>query len=457
MKKIKLWGLILISFFLFNSRVLAATGKITVTGSSTVVVKNTVTVTVTLSSNTSIGSWQMDLKYDKSYLQLTKSSAEENGTSMVGAASSDGGIKKKTYTFTFRALKTGSTNISITGYEAYEAKLTADGFPEISLTASSKNIKIITQEELEASYSKNNDLSALSLEEGEITPSFSKDVLEYGAVVAENTKEITINATASDSKSSITGAGKHEVTSGTNTFEIVVRAENGAEKTYKINVEVKDANPINVDINGESYTVVKLRENLPNAQAYMEDTITIDGFDIPCYTSEFTNLTLVGLKNSVGNINLYIYEDNKYTLYQEIGLNKVTIYPIDTEEVLEGYTKKQVEINGIKVEGYTFSDTSRFIVFYGINIENGEKDFYLYDKNNQSLNKYNDEYINVLLEQNRLYTYIIFGFSGILFLLIIILIIISSKGKKKKKKKEESMEEIIDQKKKAKKKKAKEK
>ena len=116
-----------------------------------------------------------------------------------------------------------------------------------------------------------------------------------------------------------------------------------------------------------------------------------------------------------------------------------------------------MEINGIKVEGYTFSDTSRFIVFYGINIENGEKDFYLYDKNNQSLNKYNDEYINVLLEQNRLYTYIIFGFSGILFLLIIILIIVSSKGKKKKKKKEESMEEIIDQKKKAKKKKAKEK
>ena len=97
MKKIK----VLVSFFLalvvLPVMVNAASGTVSVTGTSTVVVNNKVTVTVNLSSSTAIGSWQMQLDYDKKFLQLTSSSAEAGGTVM--AASSSSGVKSKKYTF----------------------------------------------------------------------------------------------------------------------------------------------------------------------------------------------------------------------------------------------------------------------------------------------------------------------------------------------------------------------
>ena len=69
MKKIKLllWGFMVA--LMMPCMVNAASGTISVSGSSTAVVGNKVTVTVTLKSGTAIGSWQMDLNYDNSYLQ----------------------------------------------------------------------------------------------------------------------------------------------------------------------------------------------------------------------------------------------------------------------------------------------------------------------------------------------------------------------------------------------------
>ena len=73
MKKITMIFLAIICLVLMPLNTMAASGSISVTSSSTAVVGNKITVTVTLSSSTSIGSWQMDLNYDKAYLQLTGS------------------------------------------------------------------------------------------------------------------------------------------------------------------------------------------------------------------------------------------------------------------------------------------------------------------------------------------------------------------------------------------------
>ena len=54
------------------------------------------------------------------------------------------GVKTKTYTFTFRALKRGSTTVSLNSYSAYAY----DDLSTLDLTASSKTVRIITQEEL---------------------------------------------------------------------------------------------------------------------------------------------------------------------------------------------------------------------------------------------------------------------------------------------------------------------
>lgn len=433
MKRIKKFFMAMLIGLLFPCIVNAASGSINIASSSTVVVGNKVTVTVTISSGTKMGSWQMSLNYDKSYLQLTNSTARDGGTFMIDYAE-DPGVLKKTYTFTFKTLKSGTTKLSVDGYRAY----VSSDLSALSLSANTKQIRIITQAELEASYSKNNNLSALEVEGFTLTPEFKTDVLEYSVVVPENTKEVNIKATVQDKRASVNGIGTQAVNPGANKFSVVVRAQSGAEKTYVINVEVKDENPINVTVNGKNYTVVKIKENLPAASLYTETTININGFEIPAYKNDNTNLVLVGLKDEEGNISLYIYnkDKNEYQEYNEIGVNKITIYPLTSNEEIKGYKKDTITINGVKVDGYYYTKDSDYVIIYGINVETGDKGFYMYDKKMQSLIKYNDEYIIDLNKKIELYSYIIIGFSGVFILMIIIMIALAKKksGKQKKQK-----------------------
>ena len=69
MRKLKYWLITLFALIVVPLSVNAASGTIKVTGSSQVVVGNRITLTVTLSSSTAIGSWEMDLSYDKNYLK----------------------------------------------------------------------------------------------------------------------------------------------------------------------------------------------------------------------------------------------------------------------------------------------------------------------------------------------------------------------------------------------------
>lgn len=433
MKRIKKFFMAMLIGLLFPCIVNAASGSINIASSSTVVVGNKVTVTVTISSGTKMGSWQMSLNYDKSYLQLTNSTARDGGTFMIDYAE-DPGVLKKTYTFTFKTLKSGTTKLSVDGYRAY----VSSDLSALSLSANTKQIRIITQAELEASYSKNNNLSALEVEGFTLTPEFKTDILEYSVVVPENTKEVNIKATVQDKRASVNGIGTQAVNSGANKFSVVVRAQSGAEKTYVINVEVKDENPINVTVNGKNYTVVKIKENLPAASLYTETTININGFEIPAYKNDNTNLVLVGLKDEEGNISLYIYnkDKNEFQEYNEIGVNKITIYPLTSNEEIKGYKKDTITINGVKVDGYYYTKDSDYVIIYGINVETGDKGFYMYDKKMQSLIKYNDEYIIDLSKKIELYSYIIIGFSGVFILMIIIMIALAKKryGKQKKQK-----------------------
>ncbi len=433
MKRIKKFFMAMLIGLLFPCIVNAASGSINIASSSTVVVGNKVTVTVTISSGTKMGSWQMSLNYDKSYLQLTNSTARDGGTFMIDYAE-DPGVLKKTYTFTFKTLKSGTTKLSVDGYRAY----VSSDLSALSLSANTKQIRIITQAELEASYSKNNNLSALEVEGFTLTPEFKTDILEYSVVVPENTKEVNIKANVQDKRAAVNGIGTQAVNPGANKFSVVVRAQSGAEKTYVINVEVKDENPISVTVNGKNYTVVKIKENLPTASLYTETTININGFEIPAYKNDNTNLVLVGLKDEEGNISLYIYnkDKNEYQEYNEIGVNKITIYPLTSNEEIKGYKKDTITINGVKVDGYYYTKDSDYVIIYGINVETGDKGFYMYDKKMQSLIKYNDEYIIDLSKKIELYSYIIIGFSGVFILMIIIMIALAKKrsGKQKKQK-----------------------
>ena len=432
MKKLKVFLLGIISLLVLPSMVNAASGKISVTGTSSAVVGNRVTITVTLSSSTAIGSWEMALNYDKSYLQLVSSTAESGGTKMLGYTTTLSGVKSKSYTFVFKTLKTGNTRVSVSSYLAY-----AMDESEMSLTSSSKSIRIMTQAELEASYSKDNNLKGLSVTVGEesfdLEEEFAKDTLEYHVTVPTGTTMVNVTATKNDSTASVDGDGEIEVTEGLNTIPIVVTAQNGDEKTYTLIVNVEDQNPIEVAIDGKNYTVVKSDSLLTAPAAFTATTVEIDGFQIPAFVNEAIGYTLVGLKDEEGNISYYRYQNGEYSLYNELTSKSYTLVPVAFDTELD-YIKTAVEINGATMDAYKYSEDSNLYIINAINLETGDTNLYLYDKESEAAILFDESFINSANQTIQYYTYVIIAFAGALFLMLMLIFGLLHSTKKKQKK-----------------------
>ena len=307
----------------------------------------------------------------------------------------------------------------------------------MKVNVSNQTVKIITQAELEATYSKDNNLKNLEVEGFALTPEFNKDTTEYNVSVPSTVTSVNIIATKNDGTATVSGDGTKEVVEGSNAFDIVVKAQNGSEKIYKLNIEVEDLNPINTTIGKDKYTVVKRVDILTKPSVYEETTITINGIEIPAFKSETTGFTLVGLKDEEGNIFLAIYDEKKntYTLYNEFTSNNLILYLTNFPEPFEKYLKGTIKINEAEVEIYRYKDSSRFVICYGMNVESGKYEYYTYDTKEKTFQIYNDEEIKDLKNEIKKYSYICIAFgSGLLFAFILIICLLRKKKNKKSKK-----------------------
>lgn len=83
--------------------------------------------------------------------------------------------------------------------------------------------------------SSNNNLTNLSIDIAEFV--FNKDILEYNLEVPYDTQIITIKATAESDNAIVTGAGQKALKVGENNYSIIITAEDGSTKEYKINID----------------------------------------------------------------------------------------------------------------------------------------------------------------------------------------------------------------------------
>lgn len=163
-----------------------------------------------------------------------KSITGQNGTSINGNL------------FMFANMSGGVDNINIIKIRMYAKGQSCDtkisitdpaiGFTDggSSTNGGSRIIKI------NAPKSSNNNLASININQGGLNPGFNPSTTDYNVNVDTNVSSITISATPQDSKSSISGTGTKKLNYGTNSFAIVVKAENGATKTYKITINRKD-------------------------------------------------------------------------------------------------------------------------------------------------------------------------------------------------------------------------
>lgn len=426
MKKILKTLSILIVSLLFTITVDAATAKITVsTSKSQVVVGNTFTVTTKISGS-GLGSWQWTLNYDTKKFKLV------SGGNVFFF--SESGENQKSKTWTLKAIAKGSGTISVkaAGAFAYKDEST------MKVTTNSKTVKVITQAELEASYSKDNNLKSLSVEGLKLEPEFNKDTTDYKVTAESNTTEIKINATKSDSKADLSGTGTFKVTEGENKFTITVEAENGSIKKYNITVNVTDPNPITVKINDKNYTVVKRESNLTKPEDYEKTEITINESKVPAFYNEVNNFTLVGLKDENGDISLFLYdkETNTFSEYKEIKLDQIKLYPLSIDKEIDNYKLTKIKINDIEFDALML-DNSDYAVIHAQNMNNGTSDYYTYDTKTNTVIRYTDEILKPLKDKITKYEKMIILLCGetllVFFILICILIAKIRNNKKRKK------------------------
>ncbi|MDP3306405.1 MAG: cadherin-like beta sandwich domain-containing protein [Erysipelotrichaceae bacterium] len=99
--------------------------------------------------------------------------------------------------------------------------------------------------------SSNSYLGSLGLSVGELT--FNKTTQAYTVVVDNAVTRITIAATPEDNKANVSGDGTKTLKVYTNTFNIVVTAENQTRRTYTLNIVRRDiqGNAGNLSINNK--------------------------------------------------------------------------------------------------------------------------------------------------------------------------------------------------------------
>ena len=443
MKK-RFLGLFLSLLFIPNI-VRAASANVSISAPGFVYVGDTVNVSVTVSSGSSLGSWDFTVGYDDSKLAYSSSTS---GASQTAAGYAQGGGQTSvTYTWTFKAIDSGSASFNVNGINVYafddDSQMSIGGSTSTSINVvrpssggsnggsnggSGGSNSGDDQPDYNYEYSDDNSLSYLNVEGFDI--SFDPSITEYSVSVPNDTKKVSVGATANDGKASVSGIGDYEVSEGSNKIEVLVTAENGDTRTYTIDVVVKEETPIEVSVGDEKFTVVRKADKLPKANAtYSSSTILIKGESIPCYHSDITDIYLVGLMNEKGKIKLYRYlaSNDKFLKYTEVSIGGLYLILTDTNETPVGYSAGKVTIDGKEYDAFLKDDA--YPLLHGINLENGNEGFYSYDDNDKTVQMFK----GIATSAKGINNYVFYGLIGLcIFEFIMLIFSVVSKNKKLK-------------------------
>ena len=138
--------------------------------------------------------------------------------------------------------------LTVTATAAHSAAVITEGTGLASLSVGETVIEVVVEAEdgsaktytvtiTRLPASSNADLSALSLSQGILSPSFSPSTTEYTATVAYTTTQTEVSATVQDATAVIaSGTGVAALSVGENAIEVVVQAEDGSTNTYTVTV-----------------------------------------------------------------------------------------------------------------------------------------------------------------------------------------------------------------------------
>lgn len=367
--------------------------NVSITGGSTTVGGET-EVTITLSNQTEeIGVLQLCLTYDPAVLEPV-SGYDGGGGGKVIITSTE---IKSTYTIKFKGIAAGTSTIALSQSDskAYALNKDADNKDKpMDMYAGTAEVTVKGA----ANQSKNNNLSALMISPGTLTPAFSKDVTTYNMTLNEYVNRLTVSATPEDSKAKISVWGA-AMDPGDNTTKITVTAENGDQKVYiiytkvpaKPQEETKADESLIIDVNGKLYNVI----------SNFDEGLLPEGYEAADYTYKKSKIVVgKGLSNGkiifcVTNADIekaepqfVVYDEQtgsfshlriittsgaSYTVIEDVNvMNSVTIP--------EGYVESEYSFNDIIYKVWVDSNNTaaEYFIIYCTNV-NGVTGWYQYD------------------------------------------------------------------------------
>ena len=239
-----------------------------------------------------------------------------------------------TTTYTVIVDATVSTVVLQATPEVSSSTVVGTGTKTLQTGVNTFNIDVTSEDNKTKTYvviitkkaSNDSSLSSLSLTGGSLNETFQKTLLNYTATVPNNITQVTVNATATSAAAkSVTGTGVVNLTTGDNTVNVVVTAEDNTTTTYTIVItraKSTNANLSDITLSG-GYTL---------NETFNKNTIT--------YTATVPNnvstIKLVGVKEDA---TATVTGDGDITL--STGNNPVNI--VVTAE--DGTTKKTYTVN----------------------------------------------------------------------------------------------------------------
>ena len=102
-------------------------------------------------------------------------------------------------------------------------------------------------------------------------------------------------------------------------------------------------------------------------------------------------------------------------------------------KILEDMTKTKVSINGEELESYQFTKNSDYYLMYGINVNTGNEGWFMYDSEENTLQRYDIDDISKLIDKNNKFMLVVLMLSVVCFLMLTFLLIFINKSTKEKK------------------------
>ncbi len=283
--------------------------------------------------------------------------------------------------------------------------------------------------------SNNNRLASLEVENGKLSPQLDIDVTTYSVTLPKATTKATIKATAEDSKATINGLTTIDVKEGNNKHELVVKAEDGSERKYLLNIVVEETAKTTI----ENYGILNhLPETLPETYQ-LSDKISINSVEIQSLSNGKN--TLIYTVDSAGNKKWQYYNNNRLSNFEVFDYNntKYVLAPIDFDKKIVGMQVKETVVFDKTIKAYVFDDAelSQYVLIPII--ENNETQYYMYDTKAKTLQKHVDtskvyeKTMNELTANNQTQKLVIYGLivaSALATLTTITLLIILIRRKK---------------------------